>query len=170
MKVAMRRTAQSDATFIEKLAVKTIKARLATVWPHAGIVIGDNFYHASGRHNLEKTTLTPARWDIIDIGDEFDEYALWLFNDLISKGSKYDWIELLDFTPIRPFIKLAHKSDKIHNYLITNVYCYQLVLWALRQERPKERATPELIYFEIIKILNNKSSDNSLLLKESLLD
>lgn len=163
MKVAMRRTAQTDATFIEKLACKTIKARLVTQWPHAAMIIGDHLYHASGRHDLEKTKLTPARWDIIDVGSEFDEYALWLFNDLISKGSKYDWFELLDFTPIRPFIKLAHKSDKIHNYLITNVYCYQLVLWALRQERPTQRATPELIYFEIIKILNNKNLQESIL-------
>lgn len=157
MQIALRRTAQSDATFIEKLAVKTIKARLATVWPHAGIVINGYLYHASGRHNLEKTELTKAKWDLIDIGDEHDEFAIALFDDLIAKGGKYDWVELFDFTPLRPIIKLLHKNKKISQWLDNNVYCYQLVLWVLRRQKPKQRATPELILFEIIKLLNQKA-------------
>lgn len=163
MQVALRKTPAVDATFIERVAVETIEARLATRWPHAGLVIDDYLYHASGRKNLEKTKLTPARWDLIDVGNSNDQFAIDLFNELISKGGKYDWIELLDFTPLRPFVKLAHKNEKLSNWLNNNVYCYQFVLWSLTKEKPTKRATPELILFESLKLISPYSVRESLI-------
>ena len=156
MKIALRRKPATDANFVDVILGKLIKYKLATIWPHVGFVIDDVFYHSSGRHGLEVTTLTEAKWDIIDVGNELDKQAIEIFNNLVSLKAGYDWVELFDFTPLKPFIKLAHKNKKIKQWLDNNVYCYQLVLWVLRGTMPLEKATPELILFEIVKILKQK--------------
>lgn len=170
MQIALRRTPANDASFVEKLTADAIKYKLATVWPHVGFIIDDVLYHSGGRHGLEKTELTKARWDIIDIGPELDEQGKRIFDELVAAGAKYDWIELFDFTLLKPFIKLAKKNEKFRLWLENNVYCYQLVLWVLTNRPPTRTATPELILYEINSILSRKLKELSESISVAMVD
>lgn len=150
MKVALRRGAASDATLIQRLASDYIRSRLVTQWPHAGFVIGDRLYHASGSVGLAVTDLTPERWDLIDMGESYDAPALAIFAHLVEQGAGYDWLELLDFTLARKTLRLFARVPRVRRWLELNVYCYFLVLWALTLVKPTARVTPEKVLWECL--------------------
>lgn len=136
MKLALRKTAATDATFLDKIGTWLIKARLVTRYPHAGIVIGDKLYHATGKRGLHVTEFHPERWELIDIpGDDID--ALRLFAEW--DGAQYDWFSLLAFVGLR-----ARDSSRM--------YCYEWCYLVMTGEHPKDRVTPETLLRLVIQM------------------
>jgi hypothetical protein len=153
MKIALRKGPATDASTVQRLASDYIRLRLATEWPHAGVVIRGTLYHASGSVGLADVPFTEHRWDLIDIGDEHDEEALQIFRDLRAQGAGYDWIELLDFSILRGALKLASRNAKVKRWLDLNVYCYFLALWMASLKKPSRRVTAEsLLWFALTKV------------------
>jgi hypothetical protein len=145
MKLALRRNAATDATFVQKMAVKVIEARLVTEFPHAGLVIGDYLYHASAAKGLHKTEFTPSRWELVDIGTEKDLQALNFFTRL--EGTPYDWIELLDYTPMTWGVDLVKLHPDWRASLEARLYCYQWCYLGMTGEYPGKRVTAETLLF-----------------------
>ena len=130
MKLALRKTAATDATLLDKIGTWLIKARLVTRYPHAGIVIGDTLYHATAKRGLHASEYTPERWTLIDVGDALDGFALDLFAS--AEGAKYDWFSLLAFVGLK-----ARDSRRY--------YCYEWVYHCMTGEHPTQRVTPETL-------------------------
>ncbi|MFA5898074.1 MAG: hypothetical protein WC829_03055 [Hyphomicrobium sp.] len=130
MKLALRTGPAVDATFMHRLASDVIKARLVTDYPHAGIVIGDLLYHASAKGGLQCVPYTPERWELIELGDDFDADALESFEKY--QGAGYDWVSLLAFA----FIS-ARDSKRF--------YCYEWCYLAMTGKNPTSRVTPETL-------------------------
>lgn len=95
MKLALRSTSANDANRIERAFAALTRWRLASQWCHAGIVVGDQLYHANARHGLHASSYTPARWWLLDLGHEHDQHALRLFREL--QGAGYDYLGALGF-------------------------------------------------------------------------
>lgn len=150
MQLALRRSAATDATFTQKVAVKAIEARLVTEFPHAGIVIEGMLYHANSKNGLHKTEFTPERWELIDLGTEGDEAALRLFADL--EGTKYDWVELFDYTPLNWAVDFVRLYPDWKTELELRMYCYQWCYLAMTLKLPAERVTPETLLFVAARI------------------
>jgi len=130
MKLALRKGPASDATALDKLASAVIRARLATDYPHAGVVIGDTLYHATAKRGLHETAFTPERWTLIELGPERDAEALALFAEHV--GSGYDWFSLLAFALIP-----ARDSRRW--------YCYEWCYHCMTGKHPTRRVTPETL-------------------------
>lgn len=129
MMLALRTQPASDARWpVDHIAHRTIKARLVTRYPHAGIVIGGKLYHATARDGLHVADYTPARWVLIDLGTARDADALHLFAE--HDGAGYDWLSLLAFVGLR-----ARDS---HRY-----YCYEWCWHCMTGQHPTRRITPE---------------------------
>ena len=138
MKLALRRDAASNATWMQALACKIIKARLVSQFCHGGIVVGDNLYHATGTHGLHMVPAgqwTPDNWLLIDIGTNQDLRVLNLFEQV--NGMPYDWFSLLAFAGFR-------YED------ITKVYCFEWCYWCIHGAPPTGRVTPEMLILEAV--------------------
>jgi hypothetical protein len=153
MYLALRSGAATDATWLDKLFIWVIKERLVTVWPHAGIVIGDTLYHATARHGFCKAEYTPHRWTLIPLGEERDAEVQALAEDLIAQGTGYDFAELLDFTPLRLAVRLARLVPPLRRWLDGRLYCYQWCWLAMTGRVPSSRVTAELLQGLYIKQL-----------------
>lgn len=153
MYLALRSGPATDATWLDKLFIWVIKERLVTVWPHAGIVVGGKLYHATARHGFCATEYTPHRWTLIPLGDERDAEVQALAEELIAKGTGYDFAELLDFTPLRLAVKLARLVPPLRRWLDGRLYCYQWCWLAMTRSLPTSRVTAELLISLCIKQL-----------------
>lgn len=130
MKLALRTTPAADATWLDKLAHRTIKARLATQYPHGGIVIGDTLYHATARKGVHDTDdWNPERWAMFELGGD-DAAARSRYET--RKGNGYNWAGLL------PFIGVPasdHERD----------YCFQLAYFMAAGAYPAGLVTAETL-------------------------
>lgn len=95
MKLALRRTAASDAKWFQRFFAWLTKVRLVSVYCHGGIVIGDTLYQANAKHGLHTSEYNPDHWDLFELGSERVIQTLNLFRFL--KGSKYDYLGVLGF-------------------------------------------------------------------------
>lgn len=129
MKLALRKTAATDATLLDKIGTWLIKARLVTRFPHAGIVVDDWLYHVTARGGLHITQYTPERWTLIDVGGD-DGAVVRLFN--AKAGARYDWFSLLAFVGLRARDRRRY-------------YCYEWCWECMTGEHPKGRVTPETL-------------------------
>lgn len=129
MILALRHTLPPDAPRASRIGVAVIEARLVTRYAHAGIVIGDTLYHATaakGVHKVQNLDLTG--WLLLDLGVEYDQGALALFNTV--EGAGYDWVSLAAFI-------VSNSSDS------QRWYCFELVWLLMTGAAPKERITAE---------------------------
>ena len=136
MKLALRRDAPSNATPLQTLACKVIKARLVSQFSHGGIVVGDNLYHSTGSrglHMLEAHEWNPSNWLLIELGTTQDLRVLNLFERV--KGMKYDWFSLLAFAGLS-----ARDGNR--------VYCFEWCWWCITGAPPSTRVTPEMLILE----------------------
>ena len=95
MKLALRASAAAGATLPERAFAAFTRARLASRWCHGGIVIGDRLYQANARNWLHDTGYHPAKWDLFDVGNDNDAWALQLYESL--QGARYDYLGVLGF-------------------------------------------------------------------------
>lgn len=143
MYLALRRDAATDAKWLDHFFIWVIQARLVTDYPHAGIVIGDQLYHATARHGFCKTPYTPERWELHDLGTERDAEVLAMAEDRIARGTGYDFAELFDFTPLRVLVKVARKVPALRRWLDNLLYCFQWCWLAMTGSYPTRRVTAE---------------------------
>lgn len=151
MYLALRRGAATDATWLDKFFVWVIKERLVTVYPHAGIVIGNTLYHATARHGFCKADYTPARWELLPLGDERDAEVQALAERLIAKKTGYDFAELLDFTPLQILVRMARWVPALRGWLDGRLYCYQWCWLVMTGSLPTRRVTAEMLQALYIK-------------------
>lgn len=151
MYLALRQGAASDATWLDKFFVWVIKERLVTVFPHAGIVIGNTLYHATARHGFCRAEYTPHRWTLLPLGDERDTEVQALAEDLIALGTGYDFAELLDFTPLHLVVRAARLVPALRRRLDNLLYCYQWCWLAMTGSVPTSRVTAEMLQSLYIK-------------------
>jgi len=144
MYLALRRNPATDATWVDKFFLWVIKSRLVTEFPHAGIVIRGNLYHATARHGFcMADDYTPERWLLIDLGTERDAVVLAKAEELIALGTGYDFAEIFDFTPLHWLMNLARKVPQLRAVLDNLLYCYQWCFLAMTQAYPDRRVTAE---------------------------
>jgi len=133
MLLALKKTAQTDATLLQRLSAWAIKARLVSQYSHGAVVINGDLYQmtsSKGMHKLDAGAWTPSSWDIYDVGgDDFE--ALALFEQY--KGAAYAWLRLLTF------VGLPQISD------ITKMYCFEVCYLMRWQKISTERMTPEIL-------------------------
>ena len=111
-----------------------IKWRLVSKYCHGGIVINNKIMHCTSKGLVsEDFTITKSDryWDVIDLGNEIDDYVLDLFEQY--KGTKYDWFSLIGF--ILPWRVTNRKA----------MYCFEWCLLAMGGIIT-ERVTPENLY------------------------
>lgn len=145
MYLALRRGAATDAKLLDHFFLWVIRERLVTDYPHAGIVIGGRLYHATARHGFCEAEYTPARWELYALGNRRDEEALALAQELLSSKTGYDFVELLDFTPLRLLVKLARMVPALRRWLDGRLYCYQWCWLAMTGAFPSRRVTAEAL-------------------------
>lgn len=150
MLIALRRGAAPQSNFLQRKTSDFIRYRLATVWPHAGVYIGETLYHVNGSSGMSAEPLPPGEWDFVDVGGD-DVEAVRIFDELRAQGGGYDYVELLGFTLVRPFLRLAAKIPRVAAKLALNTYCYQLALWMASGQRPTFRVTAELLLWHALK-------------------
>lgn len=155
MYIALRRGPATSATYLQRRISDYIRFRLATLWPHAGVVIAGQLYHVSGHGGMQVSDYDPAKWDLIDIGGD-DAAAVALFHQIKAGGGGYDYVELLGFTWLRGVLRILRRIPYVRRRLDINTYCYQLALWLATLNRPTFRVTPELLLWHahIIKCNN----------------
>lgn len=128
MKLALRKS--NAGSFLHKLFNIATRWRLHTVYPHSGIVIGNQLYHTTYSNGLHAVDFDPEGWELFDVGGS-DSYAVSAFNAL--RGSDYDAISLLAFLlPWR-----VRDSRRL--------YCYEWCWLAMTGENPSRRITPEML-------------------------
>lgn len=155
MYLALRGTAASKGDLKHRISTAVIRAVLCTDFPHAGIVIGGVLYHSNAANGLHKTDFTPEKWELIDLGDHDDAEVLALFE--LMKGTKYDWLELFDFTWLRNAMKLVRKIPWAGERLQELLYCYQWCYWAITKKAPTKRVTCETLLLLAVKRLSATS-------------
>lgn len=134
MKLALRKTAPTNATWLQRLACWAIKARLVSQYCHGGIVINGELFHATaahGLHSLPAGQWSPDNWDLIELGDaHWHHSALKLFAHY--QGARYDWVSLLAFVGLR-----VRDHDRM--------YCFEWCWLAMTGQVATERVTPEML-------------------------
>ena len=131
MKLALRRTAASNASRFARLAAWAIKVRLVSQYCHGGIAIGDTLYHTTANSGLCRSSFDPAKWDLFDLGPAQDAAALALFDK--HQGAAYDWISLL------AFVLPCRISDR------KRFYCFEWAQLCITGIYPQGRVTPEAL-------------------------
>ena len=129
MKLALRRTAASNASRFARLAAWAIKVRLVSQYCHGGIAIGDTLYHATAHSGLCATEFEPENWDLFDLGSGNDQAVLALFAK--HQGAAYDWFSLLAFM-------LPFKISDAQRF-----YCFEWAQLCISGRYPSDRVTPE---------------------------
>jgi len=136
MKLALRKGPAPDANALGKLSATAIKLRIVTNYPHSGIVIDGDLYHATAQHGVITELFNPDGWEVFDIGGD-DARALSLFKEQNGKG--YDWVSLFAFV-------MFNASDS------QRWYCYELSHYLMTGKRPGDRVTPETLLIEAKKL------------------
>jgi len=137
VKLALRRGPAEHATFWQKLASWTIKARLVSQYSHAGIVIDGRLFHATssrGLHVLEAGEWSPEKWDLVTVKRNNEE-ALSLFSKY--EGAAYDWFSLL------AFVGLGVRDSR-------RMYCFEWCWLAMTGTVPTKRITPEMLLLNCV--------------------
>lgn len=132
MQLALKSSDAIGANLLHKASSAIIKARLVSMYSHAGVAINGNLYHVTSERGLHCLTVgqwNPERWDIFDTACN-DDFALQKFEEL--KGAKYDWLGLLAFVGAR-------------FYSFEKLYCFEWCWVAMGQPNTKLRITPELL-------------------------
>ena len=130
MLLALRTTPASDATWLDKAAHETIKARLCTRYPHGGIVVGGVLHQSTARGGVHKVAdWNPERWELFDLGGD-DIAGLERYEQ--RKGNGYNWIGLLPFMGVPG-------SDSERDY------CFQLAYFMATGIYPKGLVTAETL-------------------------
>lgn len=152
MKLALRKTAPTNATWVQRLACWAIKARLVSQYCHGGIVIGGVLFHVTAAHGYQKLypgEWTPEHWDITDVGGN-DAAALAIFDTVSKPPAKrwqrviwrllkgYDWFSLLAF--VGPLVRVWWLN-----------YCFELCWWMMTGQRPTGRVTAEMLLVQALK-------------------
>ena len=133
MQLALKSTNASNATCWQRLASWAIKTRLVSQYSHGGIVIDGNLYYSNAQYGLHCVPVgwwEPEKWDIFELGDSGDAFALALYET--RKGAKYDWPGLLAFIGADIYTK-------------GKLYCFEWCWIAMTQPELKIRVTPELL-------------------------
>jgi hypothetical protein len=129
MKLALRATASSSATWLDRLFACLTRWRLCSQWCHGAIVIGDCMYQANAQNGLHVTTdFDPARWTLIDLGPQRDELARRVFQ--ARDGTGYDWLGVLGFA--LPWVRGQRRK----------MYCFEWCAMAMGVS-PHRWMTPE---------------------------
>jgi hypothetical protein len=136
MKLALRKGPAPDANALGKLSATAIKLRIVTNYPHSGIVIDGDLYHATAQHGVIAEPFDPEGWEVFDIGGD-DARALSLFKEQEHKG--YDWVSLFAFV-------MVNASDS------QRWYCFELSFYLMTGKRPGDRVTPETLLIEAKKL------------------
>ena len=136
MKLALRKGPAPGANALGKFSAEAIKLRIVTNYPHSGIVIDGDLYHATAQHGVICEPFNPDGWEVFDIGGD-DARALELFKEQNGKG--YDWISLFAFI-------MVNASDS------QRWYCYELSHYLMTGKRPGDRVTPETLLIEAKKL------------------
>lgn len=131
--LALKHAAPSG--LLSKLFHGLTKARLLTMYPHAGIVKGGMLMHSNLAHGLHSEPFEPNGWHLFPLSDaaQIDtRFELY-------EGVRYDWFSLLAF--VLPW-RVRDKS---------RMYCYEWCWLAMTGEHPVERITPEMLLVELRK-------------------
>ena len=132
MKLALRKTAASNATGLDRAACQVIKARLVSQYCHGAIAVDGHLYQAApsyGLHTLRPDEWSPEKWELFDVNANADT-VLELFN--VYKGADYDWLSLLAFVGLR--VRDASRF-----------YCFEWCWLAMTGQTPTFRVTPEML-------------------------
>lgn len=125
-----------------RILSQLIKWRLVSKYSHGGIVVGDKLLHCTSKGLIEVPwEYDDTVWDIVDLGNDKDEYVVHLFNQ--CKGTKYDWFSLLGF--ILPWRVTNRKA----------MYCFEWCVLAMGKDIIC-RVTPEVLLRIAIKYYNAK--------------
>lgn len=127
------------------------KWRLLTQFPHAGVVIKNNYSEdgllhttvSCGVHSLSKNEYKNDDWLFVPVNISHSDVKNRYFNVL---GAKYDWFSLFAFVLPFRFTKASW------------FYCYELAWFLLKGEIPTFRVTPEML-LELAAQINNKNGD-----------
>lgn len=103
-------------------------ARLATRYPHGGIVIDGQLLHSNLARGLHREPFEPAGWHLFDVPGAA-HFVQQLFDE--RQGARYDWFSLLAF--VLPW-RVRDRS---------RLYCYEWCHLAITGRDPSERVTPE---------------------------
>jgi hypothetical protein len=136
MKLVLRSTASSNATWFDRLFARLTRWRLCSQWCHGAIVIGDTLYQSNAKNGLHATTdFEPAKWTLIDLGPDGDKGALNKFAHFVD--APYDWLGVLGF--VIPWLPGQR----------WRMYCFE---WcALAMGAPRARwQTPERLLAHIV--------------------
>lgn len=139
MLLALRYDLPDDAPLNAKMGASLIETRIVTKYPHGGIVIGNDLYHANvshGTHVIKDADLTG--YVLINLGTELDERALKIFKQI--EGTGYDWFSLF------AFVLVPTRDSERH-------YCYELCYLMMTGRIPCERVTPETLSMLSLSIL-----------------
>lgn len=132
MMLALRYELPEGAGFVQRASTAVIEARLVTQFPHAGIVIGDTLYHATGADGVHaETGADLSGWTLIDLPNADEARALALFRAV--EGAGYDWVSLTSF------VVITSSSDS------QRWYCYELAWLLMTATAPRERVTAEML-------------------------
>lgn len=125
MKLALR---HRDPPGLRGLFALFIRWRLATHYPHAGIVVGADLYEATLAHGVHKTTAPGDGWLLLELDLPADVARARLESRM---GTPYDWFSLLAF--VLPWRMSWSRAD----------YCYELCWFAMTGENPSRKVIPE---------------------------
>lgn len=130
--LALRHT--SPPGFFQGVFAALTKARLVTRYPHAGIVVDGQLYHATLKNGVHTMPFDPAGWDLFLVSVD----PTLLVNRFTSvKDSQYDWFSLLAF--VLPFrVSVARWF-----------YCFELCEYMITGAVPIGRVTPETLLARI---------------------
>ena len=152
MKLASKKDAPANATLSQKLACWIIKARLVSMYSHAGIVIDGDLYHMTSTKGWEVVKAgdwSPEKWDLTDFnGDKEKVKELFRKKSLPPTGTVkslvwklckgYDWFGLLAF--VGPKVRVSWLD-----------YCFEWCYLAITGNAPKGRVTVEILLVECQK-------------------
>ena len=139
MKLALKRTPASNATWMQRAFAALTRWRLVSQYSHGGVVVNGYLIHATAQHGLMIERFNPARagWDLFELGTARDAEVERLFDTL--GAVKYDWISLLAF--VLPWRVSDHKR----------LYCFEWCALAMGLD-VKGRITPELLLGAALKM------------------
>ena len=138
--------------FFPKLFWWLTKWRLLTQFPHAGVMIkndyfphGDIFHTTISRgvHPIIVEKFDNKNWLFVRVNVDFHEVMNRYYRVL---GAPYDWFSLLAFALPFRFTKASW------------FYCYELAWFLLKGEIPTFRVTPEMLLKFALE--NNNKYDN----------
>lgn len=144
MQLALKKTASSNATLLQRLCAAAIRWRLVSQYCHGGIVINGEMYHATALAGLHKSAFEPSKWQLYELGNTYDAYVLRQFSRF--KDAPYDKWGILGF-------ELPFNFGKKDSF-----YCFEWCNFAMLGDRRTVRVTAELL---LTRLLNDVRFNNN---------